>query len=250
MVDVDQSELEMARASFRKWLPRSDTEQCLWLAGYLNETPEVRDFYFRQGLATYWPIFSANRADLIEALALMSVRSVRGYKITNRIKAAWGQQKYRAALQSNGKKTYNYVMSIETGDQIQKIAEACQQPINKTLELLIRLQYEYLTETGTIRPPRKKPTPAELAITPPSIPSGTAWSTPAPEPFPNDPDSPINNSVTQAKKRFSDNFQRGSESSTSQAAPSDASRPSHNPARPPERASKGNSGGPEEPDQR
>ena len=204
-MNIDPSELEQARARFRKWMPRGNPGQCLWLADYLNSTPEVRDFFLSTRLATHWPIFTASYPDLIGALAVMSTHSVRGYKITERVRSAWSQQKYRETLEANGKKTYNYVMSIDAGEKLQRLANACQRPINKTLEMLIDLQHDHLAETGIIRAAAKQPTPAELAVTPIFIPSGPGPRPPAPEPYPNDPDSPINQSVRRAEESFTRN---------------------------------------------
>src|SRR5690606_26055297 len=99
----------------------------------------------------------------------------------------------------------NYVMSIDAGEKLQRLANACQRPINKTLEMLIDLQHDHLAETGIIRAAAKQPTPAELAVTPIFIPSGPGPRPPAPEPYPNDPDSPINQSVRRAEESFTRN---------------------------------------------
>lgn len=150
---------------FRDWMPRSRTEQWSWVARHLNDSKEVRDFYMGPTQGMYGAIIAPTYEGVIDALARMQVQSVKGYKLTNKIKAAWGQQKYRASLEANDKKIYNYVMSIQAGEQLQKIAKTCRLSLNKTLELLIQLQHDHLVETGAIHTPRR-PTPADLVLTP------------------------------------------------------------------------------------
>lgn len=180
-MDYRDEEQEIARLGFLTWMPRNDFEQLNWLVGHLNGSREIRGFY--AGITGQDDDFSfpANRHRLAAALAEMQVHSIKGYKITQKIKAAWAQRKYRASLEENGKKTYNYVMSIQAGEQLHKIAEACQLSITKTLESLIQFQHDHLVEEGAIQA-KKPPTPAELAVTPPrvpTVPSPNDWSSPA-----------------------------------------------------------------------
>ena len=194
-MNPDSAELELARMSFRDWMPRSRTEQWSWVARYLNDSKEVRDFYVGPTQGMYGAIVSPTYEKVIDALARMQVHSIKGYKLTNKIKAAWGQQKYRASLEANDKKIYNYVMSIQAGEQLQKIAKTCQLSLNKTLELLIQLQHDHLVETGATHTPRR-PTPADLVLTP-------IQAQPAPDRF--DWDSPMNAAIKQASQGYAHN---------------------------------------------
>lgn len=120
------------------WIENNDDEQCEWFANYITNNDDFHiPTWFIPEPTTAQEMYDASIAAFDIWQTDLSTKKL----FVIRMKKAWSQKKHRLAMKKKNKKSYNFTLSTNAKEMLDKMADNAEISRNEFLERLIKMEH-------------------------------------------------------------------------------------------------------------